>query len=104
MQSKEASDSNELDVEESKAAKIEKPKGSRSASAKKAKPKAAAAGGEKKKSVTKKAKKEKEIDKTGDHPPPKRPPSAWTYFNADFAKKWNEEGKLRTEAFAAAGK
>ena len=103
-QQKDATDSNELDVEESKAAKTVKPKAKRSASGKKERPKTAGTAEEKKKSTAKKVKKEKEVDKTGDHPPPKRPPSAWGYFNSEFTKKWNKEGNIRTEAFAAAAK
>jgi len=44
----------------------------------------------------------KEVDKTGNHPPPKNPPSSRLIFNSDFIKKWCAEGNVRTEAMAAA--
>ena len=74
----------------------------REASAKKAKLKVAAVAEESKKSNVKKVKKAKEeVDKTGDHPLPKNPPSSWAYFNSEFLKKWVAEGGVRTEAMAA---
>ena len=51
---------------------------------------------------SKKESKSKEVDKTGDHPLPKRPPSSWSYFNQEFNKKWVAEGKKPTEAFKGA--
>ena len=36
------------------------------------------------------------------HPPPKRPGSAWLYFNTEFCKKFVEDGGERTKAFTAA--
>ena len=40
------------------------------------------------KSATKKStgRKNSEADKTGDHPPPKRALTAWTFFNSDKTK------------------
>ena len=42
-------------------------------------------------------------DRTGTHPPPKRPPSAWLYFNTDTVKELVESGVARTDAFRQAG-
>ena len=38
-------------------------------------------------------------DRTGTHPPPKRPASAWLYFNTDTVKELVGSGVARTEAF-----
>ena len=63
-------------------------------------PKKAAAA---KKGTTPAKKAAKPVDKTGDHPPPKRPGSAWLYFNTDFGKKFVAGGGDRKGAFTAAG-
>ena len=44
-------------------------------------------------------KKERKIDLTGDHPPPKRAMTAWTFFNAEMSRKYYAEGRGK-EAFA----
>ena len=64
---------------------------------------AAVAPEESKKAATSPIKKDKKpVDKTGDHPLPKRAGSAWLYFNTSFSKKFVEDGGVRTEAFRAA--
>ena len=55
-----------------------------------------------KKGTTSAKKAAKPVDKTGDHPPPKRPGSAWLYFNTDFGKKFVAGGGERKGAFTAA--
>ena len=37
----------------------------------------------------------KTVDKTGDHPPPMRPMTAWTIFNGDKTKELAAEGKRK---------
>ena len=37
------------------------------------------------------------------HPPPKRAPSPWVFFNVEFCKKYVEDGGERKHAFTKAG-
>ena len=41
------------------------------------------------------------VDKTGEHPPPKRPAAAWLYFNTEFVKEFVAAGGERKLAFTA---
>ena len=40
-----------------------------------------------------------EVDKTGDHPPPKRAATPWSIYNTEYLKKLVEEGMKVTEIF-----
>ena len=78
----------------SQATKVEEQK-----SAKKTNRKSNAASA--KKSAANKNKDMKE-EKKFEHPPPKRPGSAWLFFNTEFGKKFKEDGGEQKDAFGAA--
>ena len=57
-------------------------------------------GGDEEMKVASKKKGEKaEVDKTGDHPPPKRAATPWSIYNTEYLKKLVEEGMKVTEIF-----
>ena len=45
----------------------------------------------------------KNVDKTGEHPPPKRPAGAYLFHNTAFVKKFVDDGGERKLAFTASG-